>query len=112
MTVTGEAGFDAATGPFRRELVVHCYRMTGSVHEAEDLTQETLLRAWKARHRYDQERASLRTWLYRIATNVCLTALESRGRRPMPTGLGGPSTEPSGAVPWASLKRSVPQRPA
>jgi RNA polymerase sigma-70 factor, ECF subfamily len=106
VTAGMDTDFDAATAAFRRELVVHCYRMTGSVQEAEDLTQETLLRAWKARHRYDRERASVRTWLYRIATNACLTALEGRARRPLPAGMGRASADPDAPlvpdfeVPW------------
>ena len=88
------ADFDTLTGRYQRELMAHCYRMSGSVHEAEDLVQETFLRAWKASASF-QGRSSVRTWLYKIATNVCLTNLEAKPRRPLPTGLGTADSAPS-----------------
>jgi RNA polymerase sigma-70 factor, ECF subfamily len=81
--------FATLTRRYERELLALCYRMSGSVHEAEDLVQETFLRAWKAAGDFEG-RSSVRTWLHRIATNVCLTNLEGRPRRPLPTGLGAP----------------------
>lgn len=103
MTVSED--FTGLTSRFRGELLAHCYRMLGSADEAEDLVQETLLRAWRS---YDgfEGRSSMRTWLYRIATNVCLTAIERRARRPLPSGLGAPTDdteaplEAAAEVPW------------
>jgi RNA polymerase sigma-70 factor, ECF subfamily len=103
MTVTED--FVGLTGQFRGELLAHCYRMLGSAGEAEDLVQETYLRAWRSFDGFEG-RASVRTWLYRIATNACLTAIERRGRRPLPSGLGGPAEDPEASlvagpeVPW------------
>lgn len=80
-----ERAFGARVEPHRRELHVHCYRMLGSFEEAEDLVQESFLRAWRRRETY-AGRASVRAWLYRIATNACLDALDKRPRRPSASG--------------------------
>src|SRR5262245_10566179 len=85
--------FNHLAEPYRRELQLHCYQMLGSLHDAEDLVQETMVRAWRGLDRFEG-RASFRGWLYRIATNACLNALASRAstRRLLPPAYG-PSTD-------------------
>jgi RNA polymerase sigma-70 factor, ECF subfamily len=99
-----EAAFAALVERHRRELLVHCYRMTGSLEEAEDLVQETFLRAWRHLGGF-AGRSSLRAWLYRIATNACLDALDGRARRVLPHDLEGAADPRAGRpprtdVPW------------
>jgi len=89
--------FGAVVEPHRRELQIHCYRMLGSIEDSEDLVQETFLRAWRARETYEG-RATLRTWLYRIATNACLDALKGRPRRVLPADVA-PAADPAAGLP-------------
>src|SRR5688572_16747183 len=84
--IEDQGRFSAETERFRRELLAYCYRMLGSATDAEDLVQETYLRAWRGYAGFER-RASIRSWLYRIASNVCLTALQSRRRRVLPSEL-------------------------
>jgi RNA polymerase sigma-70 factor (TIGR02960 family) len=90
-----EDAFRELTDPHRRELQVHCYRILGSLQDAEDLVQETLLAAWRSLEGFEG-RASVRSWLYRIATNRCLNALRARSRRPREVQAMGDSPEPTG----------------
>ncbi len=113
---SGDAGrFALLTERYRRELLVHCYRMLASYEDAQDLTQETFLRAWAKRESF-QGRASLRTWMYRIATNACLDFLENRrDRTPVPIELqgdGGTGTEVLYLQPWPDSEPDEPHERA
>ncbi|MEU8788810.1 sigma-70 family RNA polymerase sigma factor [Streptomyces sp. NPDC048643] len=102
-SVLDESDFAVLVEPYRRELRVHCYRMSGSYDDAEDLVQETFLRAWRAREGY-AGKASVRTWLYRIATNACLDLQRRTARRPQRyeplPGMNHGSAEPPARVTW------------
>jgi len=115
-----ELAFSQLVGPYQAELRVHCYRILGSLHDAEDALQETLLAAWQGLHLFEQ-RASIRTWLYKIATSRCLQSLRSARRRPQtdwpPPGLALPDASGHNDVTWlepypdamlAGLADSVP----
>jgi len=93
--------FTERAAVFRRELLAFCYRMLGSAEDAEEVVQETYLSAWRS---YDtfEGRSSLRTWLYRIASRACLKALDAAKRRPLPSGIAGPSADPDGEVARSS----------
>jgi RNA polymerase sigma-70 factor (ECF subfamily) len=111
--------FQELTEPYRSELQAHCYRMLASAQDAEDAVQDTMLAAWQSLGSF-QERASLRTWLYRIATNRCLNVLRAASRRPavqVPAGQGDPAKPPAASSPlrtglgWAGLgARPQPNR--
>jgi RNA polymerase sigma-70 factor (ECF subfamily) len=105
MPVTNSDDFGQLTDQYRPELMAYCYRMLGSVDECEDLVQDTYLRAWRSFEGFEG-RSSVRSWLYKIATNTYLTALQTRKRRPLPSGLSEPAD--SAAVTLAAADSDIP----
>jgi DNA-directed RNA polymerase specialized sigma24 family protein len=104
-----DEAFRALTEPHRRELQVHCYRMLGSLQDAEDALQDTLLAAWQGLAGFEG-RASIRTWLYRIATNRCLDALRAASRRPAKEW-DIPGVDPPEPARRGRMARAVSRRP-
>src|SRR5437660_4527097 len=105
MPVTHSDEFGQLTDQYRPELMAYCYRMLGSVDEWEDLVQDTYLRAWRSFEGFEG-RSSVRLWLYKIATNTYLTALQTRKRRPLPSGLSAPAD--SATVALSAIESDIP----
>src|SRR5881398_3904113 len=113
VVATAESATSDALEQHRRELTGYCYRMLGSPFDADDAVQETMVRAWRSLDRFDG-RSSLRTWLYRIATNVCLDALADRSRRARPMELGpeGSADDPLNELPRTHWLEPIPDSKA
>src|SRR5687768_17323864 len=110
MNLSEAEAFAALAERYRHQLRVHCYRLLGSVDDAEDLVQETFLRAWRGRAGFEG-RSLFRTWLYRIATNACLSALERNPRRVLPQDVASPVTASTDASEARSEPAWAPEIP-